>query len=280
MLSVELDIFSGRPNPTWILSKGEERELIDRLVADPSLMLPPSAETGGLGYRGFIVTSLSEDNGLRYKSGLPTSFRLGGIYDKDKTASLWLLDTSEKPDTEVDDYLKGIVSGSILNPQEMDTQQTPSPEGTKQSCLSQWLTSDTNFTFWNSAPYILYNNCYNFASNYRSNTIAQPGRKGGKMITKLDCYNIVNLVRIDGYKDYCLGGTAQNISICLVIWPNIDFHFYRLCQNRHWCHKPGSTPARNTDNSGKLIYSVETCNRGPYTNVCGYFYANRYNVVR
>jgi hypothetical protein len=50
---VELDVFSGRPNPAWDLSPDEEAELA-RLIAG----LPPSRRSldeGGLGYRGFVI---------------------------------------------------------------------------------------------------------------------------------------------------------------------------------------------------------------------------------
>jgi hypothetical protein len=35
MLEVEIDVFSGMPNPKIELSEREEQELIDRIVADP-----------------------------------------------------------------------------------------------------------------------------------------------------------------------------------------------------------------------------------------------------
>ena len=35
MLEIELDIFSGMPNPTWILPEKEEAALFERLAADP-----------------------------------------------------------------------------------------------------------------------------------------------------------------------------------------------------------------------------------------------------
>ena len=52
---VELDIFSGRPNPRWRLSDAEAarvRELIDALAPAPNSALP---EPPGLGYRGFRI---------------------------------------------------------------------------------------------------------------------------------------------------------------------------------------------------------------------------------
>jgi hypothetical protein len=52
---VELDIFSGRPNPTWSLSSADTATLagmIEKLSrAEPAVLFD------GLGYRGFIVTS-------------------------------------------------------------------------------------------------------------------------------------------------------------------------------------------------------------------------------
>lgn len=37
--------------------------------------------------------------------------------------------------------------------------------------------------------------------------------------------------------------------------------------------------AKNRDNSGNWISSVENCNRGNYTTVAGYFFANRSMAV-
>lgn len=50
---VELDIFSGMPNPSWTLTKAEAEVLIERIGA----LSPTSAREfpGHLGYRGFIV---------------------------------------------------------------------------------------------------------------------------------------------------------------------------------------------------------------------------------
>ena len=68
---VELDIFSGRPNPTWTLSAGETAELKRRL-AD----LPPSAKAPQpppLGYRGFVMT---RTGGVEGDLDLPQAVRV------------------------------------------------------------------------------------------------------------------------------------------------------------------------------------------------------------
>ena len=54
---VELDVFSGRPNPAWTLSADDDAALRGRLAALPAA---PAAELhNDLGYRGLVVT-LSE----------------------------------------------------------------------------------------------------------------------------------------------------------------------------------------------------------------------------
>ncbi len=52
-MEVELDVFSGRPNPSWSLSPAEEEELLHRLSGLPptdSVPNPPD-----LGFRGFRI---------------------------------------------------------------------------------------------------------------------------------------------------------------------------------------------------------------------------------
>jgi len=53
-MRVELDAFSGRPNPVWDLTEAQAQELLTRLQN-----LPKDGGTGrqGLGYRGLIVTA-------------------------------------------------------------------------------------------------------------------------------------------------------------------------------------------------------------------------------
>ena len=70
MVLVELDVFSGRPNPTWELS-AEEGTALARLMADlPSGVAPPSE--GRLGYRGFVLFNPAGE------PGFPARVRVGG----------------------------------------------------------------------------------------------------------------------------------------------------------------------------------------------------------
>ena len=58
--------------------------------------------------------------------------------------------------------------------------------------------------------------------------------------------------------------------MALAIWPDTDYHFYRLDSNMLWSHKPGKTEVKNTDNSGNLITDPKTADRGEYTIFAGY----------
>jgi hypothetical protein len=58
-LQVEADVYSGRPNPRWELTRLQAAEFLSRLRA-----LQPTRDArssqGGLGYRGFIVRSTDD----------------------------------------------------------------------------------------------------------------------------------------------------------------------------------------------------------------------------
>ncbi|MEI7770672.1 MAG: hypothetical protein WCI67_11810 [Chloroflexales bacterium] len=58
-LSVEADLFSGRPNPTWQLAPNDIQALQDDLAPLPLRAIPATA-FDGLGYRGFIVRMIDD----------------------------------------------------------------------------------------------------------------------------------------------------------------------------------------------------------------------------
>jgi hypothetical protein len=64
---VELDVFSGRPNPHWTTAADQIAPLLPG--ADVRLLTSP-AEPPGLGYRGFLLTIASAE------TGIPTVFRI------------------------------------------------------------------------------------------------------------------------------------------------------------------------------------------------------------
>ncbi len=70
---IELDIFSGLPNPVWDLNTTETASLIRQIKNDQTEVRPLSESSDRLGYKGFIIHMDSQES---YRSGLgPTQLR-------------------------------------------------------------------------------------------------------------------------------------------------------------------------------------------------------------
>lgn len=59
-VSVELDVFSGRPNPSWELNASESGELLKQLSPLPEEDKNKAEFFDGLGYRGFVISVRDE----------------------------------------------------------------------------------------------------------------------------------------------------------------------------------------------------------------------------
>lgn len=125
--------------------------------------------------------------------------------------------------------------------------------------------------WWNVPARQPVNNCYNYATNYRTDTFAQPGRAAGAQYKSLSCADVSTAAIVD---DLIADPSANNACpayghlVALVVAPGWDFHWYRKGKDGMWTHKPGSTPVTNVDNSGNAITDPRTANRGPYTDFC------------
>jgi hypothetical protein len=87
-LLVELDIFSGQPNPRWRLNDQDTDEL-RQLLTRLALATESAPEPPGLGYRGFLLT---DDTGQSraYKGHVTTP---DGVYtDPGSSVERFLLD--------------------------------------------------------------------------------------------------------------------------------------------------------------------------------------------
>nr|XP_022334338.1 insoluble matrix shell protein 1-like [Crassostrea virginica] len=137
---------------------------------------------------------------------------------------------------------------------------------------------------WNSNPAVQSsNNCYNYVNDIMTNTFAQPGRANGYMSPSTTGPNLQygseldGMVRIEAPSNVCLPTPNGNLA-ALVIWPEVDYHFYRLDNDGFFSHKPGQTAARNVDNSGQMIRDPRTADRGPYTVFHCFLETNSNNV--
>jgi hypothetical protein len=64
--------------------------------------------------------------------------------------------------------------------------------------------SKFNPSFWNAASVQPYNNCYNYARNWRTNTFAQPGRAHGAQTGTMACNSVTTAAMADGLVKRCI----------------------------------------------------------------------------
>lgn len=103
-VEVELDIFSGNPNPTWILPDADGILFFKRLAILPKVSAKKLSTN--LGYRGFIVqvTNGTEKSLVRIQNGtVQLSQEDTNVYYSDQNRDLerWLLN-SAKPSLKSD----------------------------------------------------------------------------------------------------------------------------------------------------------------------------------
>ena len=276
---VSLDIFSGRENPSWVVDDDKVSDL-QRLAAGARLGPLPI-----LGYRGFHVRPVESEHAPAARlEGLPES--AAGARDAvivgQAEAEEFLLSTAAE---HIDDRLRAYVRESIARGPDMAAIQAAAAAAavTCPACHAADAPA-YNPAFWNNPARQPTNNCYNYANDQATNTFAQPGRATGHMYTALTCPAVGAAATSDGLHA-CpnFAGTlaaGHGWYVALVIWPGVDYHWYRQDKVGCWSHKPGSTPARNTDNSGHAIADPRTCNRGSYTNFCTYMIITRHVRIR
>jgi len=95
---VELDVFSGRPNPTWPLTPPQVQKLMSMLGR---LSLGGRQEPGGLGWRGFLLHRLDSIGTsrlwLRVADGAVSVNEGGGhVYRDTEGIEAWLRDQAER----------------------------------------------------------------------------------------------------------------------------------------------------------------------------------------
>lgn len=323
MLKVTADIFSGRENPQWVVEGKEAQAVLKDLAQARSAVADVGSGFQGLGYRGLIVEPLSDNVESEY--GLPSTFRIAGggtggdakghevaerlVKGMLKATPMSAVGdvTGESFDKETQKYLLSQISsaasatvtaqtesGAEANVEEAQDEDEAvagtksTKKGSKDAAIivCQFEAGMFNPGFWNDPSHVTRNNCYNYASNRRTDTFAQPGRATGQMYSAINCAQVGPAAVRDGARAHpnCAPATeSPRWYMALVIAPGpgfIDYHWYRKSKEGFWGHKPGGTPARNTDQSNHIITDPRTANRGPYTIFCGFYYAQRKMVVR
>ena len=290
MLRVTIDAFSGRPNPSWVVAGGDADELIREISRNRGALTDRGAGYAGLGFRGVELELLSDETATAHD--LPAEFKVGagGSQDDGRSFDLAeriirsmrkyapsspLTDSPTPLDQDLETYVLGLLQSRAPSGTQSELDgAAPAATPTDVTCYIE--RGKFNPGFWNTPTVQPYNNCYNYASNWRTNTFAQPGKGAGSQYTALTCPEVSRAALSDGCHrrfDCFPDAEKPRWLMAMVVAPGYDYHWYRLQQDGFWGHKPGGTAARNTDNNGSIIVNPETCARGPYTQFCGYFYS-------
>lgn len=266
-------MYSGKQNPSWELTPDQTEYLKKILTEKREITLEMSALSAGLlGYTGFLIES--------YDTALPSkAYCFDGIIDLVNQKSLNFVDQK----SDVESFLLETASQALSKKEigyvaEEIAKNVKGGVASKNKFLKgsfeRLAVPPFNPGKWNIPSVQPYNNCYNYGNDKITNTFAQPGRGSGTIITDVDCAEVSAAAVRDGLISVTTtqATPATGHFVALVSAPFFDYHWYRLDNNGMWSHKPGGTPAKNTDNSGKLIADPRTADRGPYTNFCGFFH--------
>lgn len=172
MIRVSPSIYSGREDPSWILTEQEEKEFIERILAKPELVISLSQDSRDplTGFSGFYIEMLNFN--IEFKSrGIPNNFKISGYIDKDETTSQWLLDTADNAADPLSDEIAGSVKEAINRScvrLALSDPCTPAQPTNPDWCQSFAYNRDSNLSFWNNDSNVAKWNCYNFAANHKT----------------------------------------------------------------------------------------------------------------
>ncbi len=276
-LRITIDIFSGRENPVVELTGKEAQEAIKRLqpvrrIEKGEKGLPPEPT---LGYRGLII----EQTGEPVKD-LPKVFRLvhGDMLGArlahratDEAFEDFVFGTGPVRKLDLGEEFPGFMRKEIERFRGLRVKwpwKGPVVWPAKNLCKCAPLYEPA---WWNVPQRQPFNNCYNYATNYRTDTFAQPGLAAGAIYATLSCTDVKSAAIKDELIDSPKAANKcpkEGHLVALVVAPGWDFHWYRKGRNGYWTHKPGGTPVTNLDNSAVTIPDPRKADRGPYTNFC------------
>lgn len=304
MLKVVIDVFSGRPNPVWMITdRDETNRFLSSVVEAKGVIAKPGEGFSGLGFREVQIEMLSDDEPVQKK--LPKRFALASTAVKNLKKSgalaarlieeiplrsnLRLVEHDLTPlNAKLRDGLLDRLNRHLTHPYRPYRPKPPARNPLRTTVKDdlctrcQYEVSQYNPKFWNRPEVQPYNNCYNYARNWRTDTFAQPGRAHGAGTSTMSCSAVTTAAMADGLRKRCDCLPEDEYPrrlMALVIDPGWDYHWYRHQRGGFWGHKPGGTAARNVDNSSVIITNPETCDRGGYVDFCGYFYAGRSVVI-
>ncbi len=292
-IHVTINIFSGRPNPSWEINDEDRFFEFQHLFAEHREALA-EIHSGyvGLGFRGLAVQVTDGAEAI----GLPRNFEVAGGGSQDPSASAYLAeallntmpaDAREGLSSEFPDFIRAEIRRT--------TQRSPDdlaavavedkPKTTRDmraTSLPDYMDPDCA-CFWNSPKICQSNVCYNFALNYAvASGLVRVGCASSKGYSpsQINCVTVTNAAIGDGLSvwpgDDKFEPGKRKYKVALYVQPqfDMDYHWYRLCKDETWWHKIGSEKATNLGDDGKVLAIDNFDNHAHHTkypSFCGYF---------
>ncbi len=293
-VKVTIDIFSGRPNPELVLSAAAAKALFNEVSPVGAMRKAGAANVPAapehLGLRGVQVEQLKS-----VTKEFPESFYLSHetMFTGTRAAAMKDTGTMERLHKLIVSKSSQITgAGKIRQFLKVYKDELNASAGAREKSLAAGPIIPAPLPlatckcgpvyepdWWNLNPAIKgNNNCYNYACNQRTDSFAQPGLATGNKYTSLAGCAVAagqKSAKTGAISDALIDTPLANNKcpdkghlVALVIWPDVDFHWYRKGVNTLWSHKPGPTSVTNLDNAGAIITDPRTANRGSYTQFC------------
>lgn len=294
---LELDFFSGAPNPRWEVTPATAQKFLDRIKQFPvrdkeALYLEPNSWYGG------VVLHLAEPHGAgRYftiydehvfDSDTDTIFR-----DADRQFERLLFAAAPQEAMLLIDQLSFEAATAPLN--EIHGVEGAALESATPVCpQAPPFQAAPPPVLWNTKPGLDDNNCYNYANDVFSITDdALPGGILRHEWTEKEMHDLVtgdglvpaNAANIKVAPSTCAANpNAHLVAVCLrrrqgtrveagVAVSNYkDFHCFRLDSGGVWSHKDGRKRTRNTDNSGSALVNLAAARFKLKNTLVGYYW--------
>jgi hypothetical protein len=134
------------------------------------------------------------------------------------------------------------------------------------------------------------NNCYNYACDILTNSVAQPGDGSGLCPSghpgciPSTCDDVRHAAISDGLiwigteRPTALPSEGGHF-VSLHMWEGESFHWLRMDNTTTWSQKDGYQPMKDTDNAGQPIVDPAAADLRPFTQHCGYMRVLPSNVT-
>jgi hypothetical protein len=288
MMSATLRIFSGRPDPTWILKDDLEPQIRSWLAT-----LPPDVTDAAkrveldwepTGYRGICLRDLTDLITRRWY--VPPA--AVGLLDKREGVRIDQVLFDSMPEDLRRRFRLGPDAIETRKPQRIRG-MPDLPVNALPRCGQNYYVTTRNP--WNRRDYIDVNRCYGYAANVLfQHTTVMPLEDPADGDDVWTAQELLRGVAEDAFEyvggrlpaSCPLQGKGYFVAACLGAYklgdPITDIHFFRLDADGTWSHKPGDTRATVMDDSRHTIRNLAEAEFAQAYTFCGFLAAG--SIVR